>query len=284
MDLDKLVLERRRTAEKEYQSFRTAFAEGVCYICKSELASFSKNKHCLHWLLRPKGFKKGKFPHLCRQYGMFRIQSYLRWVANQESRQRNINDLSDEGSGKLLEVTIRYQKLEWSISCSEGDFNGHAESKNPEARKPHYHFQMRIEKQPFINFNQTHAPLHEGDIAALDLMRKNPEGISWSFPFGEGMQRLFDSVSAEEIIEKSSFTQDPQESMFNIQSMIIADEGHTISGDQVADLIQEAKDNNKSIASVIDRIPNATKKTAIFPGEGVVEQAVRSERNRGGKK
>ena len=59
------------------------------------------------------------------RYRLRYIENYLRWVASEEAFAKNINDLADEGSGKLLELTIKYKNLKWSFSCGESDLNGH---------------------------------------------------------------------------------------------------------------------------------------------------------------
>jgi hypothetical protein len=150
----------RRAAEEEYQIFLEHFAKGSCYLCLKPLASFSKKSPCLHWLLNPKGFKKKDFPAIAKRYGYFQIQSFLRWVANRDDFARNINDLPEEGTdGKLFEVTIKYKRLEWAFSCAESDYEGHATSQH--AKHQHYHFQMRIDRRPFINYSDFHLPFSE---------------------------------------------------------------------------------------------------------------------------
>ena len=107
--------------QEEYQRFKDAFSDGACYLCGKPNLTFSKNNPCIHWLLKPKGFKNKSVELIAEKYGFFQIQSLLRWYANEESFARNINDLKDEGTGKLFEVTIKYEHLEWSFSCSESD-------------------------------------------------------------------------------------------------------------------------------------------------------------------
>ena len=108
-----------RAAEAEYQRFLDHFGRDSCYLCERPLASFSKTSPCPHWLLKPKGFKKNDLPAVAERYGFYQIQSFLRWVANQDGFAKNINDLPEEGSGsKLFEVTIKYKNLEWAFSCA----------------------------------------------------------------------------------------------------------------------------------------------------------------------
>jgi hypothetical protein len=68
--------------EAEYAEFVRAFNEGDCYLCHHPIASFSTQRPCLHWLLKPKGFKKKHIVEVVNHYDFFQLQSYLRWVAN----------------------------------------------------------------------------------------------------------------------------------------------------------------------------------------------------------
>ena len=61
---------------------------------------------------------------VARRFGFNHMQAFLRWVATEEAFAKNINDLADEGTGKFIELTIKYKTLEWSFSCSESDYHG----------------------------------------------------------------------------------------------------------------------------------------------------------------
>jgi hypothetical protein len=141
-DKKKLLNEAQlKEATDEYNEFINAFNQDRCYICRKSLATFSVKNPCLHWLLKPKGFKKKNFIEIANQFGYFQIVSYLRWVSNKESFAKNINDITDElFRSKLIELTIKYKNLEWSFSCSLSDYLGHQDSKH--TNYPHYHFQM----------------------------------------------------------------------------------------------------------------------------------------------
>ena len=126
----------------EHSDFSAKFAEGICYLCDAPVSSFDRQTPCAHWLLNPKGFTKADFPAVAKRFGFFQLENYARWIANEDSFARNINDLKDEGTGKLIEFTVRYKELEWGLSPSESDYLGHQTAKH--ARHAHYHFQMRI--------------------------------------------------------------------------------------------------------------------------------------------
>jgi len=268
-----------RKSQLEYQRFLELFEKGDCYICEKPLTSFSKKLPCLHWLLKPKGFRKKDFLTLVGRYGFFQIQSFLRWIANQDGFARNINDLSCEGSGnKLFEVTIKYKKIEWAFSCAESDYQGHTTSQH--AKHSHYHFQMRIERQPFINYSDFHVPFSEMDIINIEAMRTSPGQIKQRFSFGEGMSDVFNEDTVEQLVNAVVPCESHDEAPFKIDTIAMAKEGTTISGDDLFEIIQEAKSKNVTVASLMHKLPNSHAQVIVTPGPGVVEQAPRSGRKK----
>ena len=263
-------------AQAEFSRFSSSFEVGICYMCEKPITSFSKKSPCPHWLLKPKGFKKNDLIAVAQKYGFYQIQSFLRWVANQEAFARNINDLSEGGAGKLFEVTIKWRNLEWAFSCSESDYQGHATSQH--SKHQHYHFQMRLDKRPFINYSDFHLPFSEMDIINIEAMRAHPEKVKQRFSFGEGMNDLINDETVEYIVNKSVSTDMVDDGMFKLDSIAMADEGKTISGDDLYVLLQEAKAKGVTIASLMHKLPNARTQVIVSPGPGVVEQAPRGAR------
>jgi hypothetical protein len=152
-------------AQKVADVFAESFAKGTCPVCKNALTSYAKETPCLHWLLKPEGFEKDDFPPIAERYSLTQIELFVRCVANQEVIAKNINDMASEGTGKLVELTAKYKNLEWAISCAKSDYEGHGNSE--ESQRPHYHFQMRIDGQRFIDYNDHHLPLHHSDILTI---------------------------------------------------------------------------------------------------------------------
>lgn len=273
-DINKLQL---KEAEEEYNRFKASFSDGNCYLCTKPLNSFSRKKPCLHWLLKPKGFKKNDFRVLSEKFGIFQIQSYLRWVANEEAFAKNINDL--EGSdNKVIELTIKYKNIEWSFSCTESDFIGHAKSQH--SKHPHYHFQMRVDKRSFISFNNFHLPLCEMDVINIEAMRSSPDKIKESYFFGEGMSDMFNEEVIEHVLNSDSSSENYGESPFSIDSRIMAKDGEKIDGGELYEIIQEAKEKGVTVASLMRKIKNADTQVTISPGPGVVEHTPRSKRKK----
>lgn len=269
----------KRNTETEYQSFLEHFGRGSCYICGRPLISFCKKSPCPHWLLKPKGFKKNDFPSLAKQYGFYQIQSFLRWIANQDGFAKNINDLPEEGTGsKLFEVTIKYKNLEWAFSCAESDYQGHATSQH--AKHQHYHFQMRIDIRPFINYSDFHVPFSEMDIIEIEAARSMPGKIKQRFSFGEGMNTILSEETVEHIINATVPGDDAARAPFKLDTIAIAEEGKTIREDDVYAIYQEAKEKGVTVASLIHKLPNARAQVIVSPGPGVVEQAPRTGRKK----
>lgn len=260
-------------AQNEHNRFKKAYDKGNCYLCKKSLKLFSKKTPCIHWLLKPKGFKKKDILSIANRYGMLQTQSLLRWYASEEAFAKNINNLASEGTGsKIIELTIRYKNLEWSFSCSESDYLGHKNSKHAK----HPHFQMRIDKRPFIGFNDFHLPLNKSDIINLEAIRSKPDLISERNSFGVGMDELFTEDVIHEVINSPTSDSNENDAPFSIDSFAYAEEGTQIQGEDLYNIIQEAKEKGVSIASLLHKLPNAKTEVMVTPGPGVVEQAPRS--------
>ncbi len=265
-------------AQNEFYRFKSNYNKGYCYLCHRELKSFSEESPCIHWLLKPKGFRKKDILSISDKYGFFQIQSLLRWYANEESFGKNINNLKEEGSGnKLFEVTIKYKNIEWSFSCAKSDYYGHEKSRH--SKHAHYHFQMRVNDRPFINFNDYHLPFSEMDILNIEAMHSDTVKVKQRFTYGEGMDELMtDNDFLDKVVTGEAYTnsENEVEAPFKIGSFAHAEEGKEIKGEDLYEIIQEAKAKGVPIASLLHKLPNATTKVIISPGPGVVEQSPRS--------
>lgn len=272
----------RQQVEQDYKEFLVQFKKGNCYLCNKPLKSFSKKSPCVHWLLKPNGFKKNDLPAIAKLYGFSQLQGFLRWVANQDGFARNINDLPEEGSSsKLFEVTIKYKNLDWAFSCAESDYLGHATSQN--AKYPHYHFQMRVDKRSFINYNDFHVPFSEMDIIEIEAKRSLPIKIKQQHLFGEGMHDVLNDATVEHIVRNSIPTKARDKADFEIDIVVIAQEGETINGDDLNKITQEAKENNVTIASLIHKLPSSNTQVIVTAGTHVVKQTPRSGRKKDAK-
>lgn len=264
---------------QQHELFIKGYKENICFICGLSFDIFERTKVCLHWLLNPKGFDKRSFPYIYQKYSYTNIQSFLRWIANAEKDFGNINDLAEEmDSSKIIDNTIKYKNLEWSFSCSKSDYQGHRDKFI--GKTPHYHFQMRINKKPFIRFGEFHVPLMERDIIALEMMMDQSDKIEHRFPFGEGMQVALNSISPEDIVNHSTPTHDEEKAIYQFNTIVEAGPGKTISSDEIYKLIQESKEKQVPVSSLLQKL-DAKVTTIISPGPAVPEIAHRTKRRRG---
>lgn len=268
----------KETAHADHRAFQEHYRKGVCFACGSSLTTFDQSRPCVHWYLNPIGFTKKHVPVVAAAFGLFQTQLFMRWVANEEGFARNINDLKDEGAGRLVELTIRYRDCEWSISCSDSDFRGH-EGAGPQASKPHYHMQFRFKKQSFVKFNDFHLPLHKDDLEAVGLLKADPEA-SLNFAGGQGIADLFATVPAEEIIKLGVAQGEEADALLSMDTIIMADPGKTLRGDDLANLFERARKQGVTVSSLVSELKDASSTTIITPGPGVVEQAIRGGRKK----
>ena len=264
---------------EEYAEFKESFETGHCYICNHSIKSFSKKRPCLHWFLKPKGFNKKDVLAIADKFGFFQIQTYLRWVANTNGFAKHINDLPEESSGtKIIELTIRHQNLEWSFSCGESDYQGHQTSQH--SRHPHYHLQMLIDSRPFIRFSDLHIPFNENDILSIETKRSLPHIVKHKFPGGEGMSDVLNDQTLEALISNGKSANSEDDAILSLDTIVMADEGTTISGNVLYQLFQEAKTKGVTVASLMHKLPiqNASTRVFVTPGSSVVEQSQRKGR------
>ncbi|WP_281649253.1 hypothetical protein, partial [Parendozoicomonas sp. Alg238-R29] len=258
--------------------------EDKCYLCNKPFATISKGNPCLHWLLRRCKFKRKDFPSIYENFDYHQITAFLRWVSHAESGAKNINDLREESSErKKFEVTIKWKNIEWTLDCSHNDFEGHSGSKTD---FPHWHFQMRIDGNQFINFNDYHIPFSNDDQVKLRLMDDSESGLHHTFGYGGlGMQETMDSLenNFEDMIENSVSAADPEDGLLHMQSMISAPDGG-IPGEKIDEALEMHRKTGKTLqycfSKVLEGDDTVSIKTMVSPAESVPEIAKRTERKR----
>jgi hypothetical protein len=268
-----------KRAESEYREFKTALEQGLCSYCGQPLKYFLSDRPCIHWLLNPKGFKKKFFPLLYAQRGFHQIEAYLRWLANTEVPIKNINDLAlEKNPSKIIELTIKYKNLEWSFSCSRGDYKGH-ENKH-DGQMPHFHFQMKCNGRVIINYSGFHIPFNDYDKFVFAVKRGNIDTLRYSHSRGSGMQSFIEQISPERLLEGMKRTGNDKKGEFHLYTDIEADPGTTISGDDIADLIKESNETGEPISKLVRKLKNARITTTITPGPAIPKIAGRFPRKR----
>jgi hypothetical protein len=273
-----------KEAAEQHKQFSEAFKAGQCSFCGAALRSFDPAKPCRHWLIKPDGVHKEHIEQIATQFSWGILENYLRWVANEEAFAKNINDLADEGSGKLLEATIKYKNLEWSFSCSENDLSGH-EGGGEHSKRPHWHFQMYVDGKPFVRYNDFHLPLSEPDASFLEFMRANPGKVQRRIAGGAGMNEVMDESMLEHLVTmgRSGTTEEEAESApIKLDTIILAEPGKTIRGEDIYNLIQQAQAEGVTATSKLRDLKNVNVQTCVSPGPGVVRQAPRCGRKRRG--
>jgi hypothetical protein len=232
----------RQTAEKEAAEFREAFGLGNCSVCGKSFASYTKGEPCLHWLLRPDGFEKDDLPRIAEVWGMGQMQLFLRRVANEE-----------------------------------GDYAGH-ESDSQASRKPHYHFQMRHNGRPYIDYNNFHLPLNANDMRIIEAKRTG--AATARYAGGEGMSEIFTDENLERLATMGTPAKVEGEGVAKLDQFVIAKGPDGMRGEDIMAAIQKAKAANKPMTEFLRQIPDASVTTIVSPGPGAVEQALR----KGGRK
>lgn len=270
-EMEQQILEQHHN---EHGEFIKAYREDKCYLCNKDFSTYSKTSPCLHWLLRICKFKNKDYPLLTKKYDYHQILMYLRWVANTEYFQKNINDLKDEQSeNKIFQITIRWKNIEWSFECSESDFNGHGGYIN----YPHYHFQMTINKNIFIKYNAFHNKFSEKDLAYLYAIKN--DGFTPVYgAFGSGMQDAI-TVDPEKLLDTFSVIDKDKENdgAFHVQTMISNQNG--IDMEIISDIMEESRRTKKSFAKLLrERLTEDTEVISIItPSDRVPEMAKRTE-------
>lgn len=271
-----------READEEHQrhvvAFKAGYAKGICYLCNKPFSHFSKDTPCSHWLLRRCEFKKKYFPKIYEKYSYIGIASFVRWCANEEIFMKNINDLKGAKSDKkVLSSTVKWKNIEWTFDCSKEDFAGHP---GKLAYYPHYHFQMRIDGKPFINFNDFHVPFTDHDIAILKLNREQGDWFKHNFGItGSGMQ---DAVSVDpEMALKHITNSSEEDAIYNMRTIIEATD-KKISDEQLYEMIQESKKTGRPMAAIAqEKLKDVAKvKTVISPADSIPDIASRTKHKR----
>lgn len=234
-------------------------------------------------MLKPKGFKKRHFPILFTEKAYHQLEAYVRWVANTDQPLKNINDLVEGHESKnVIESTIRYKNLEWSFSCSKNDFAGHKDAHD--GKCPHYHFQMKENGNVVINYNGFHVPFHDYDFFCFDIKDGKFEKIKAQHIEGASVQTFFNNISPEEMLDNAKNVDDIDTAILNMQTLIMADPGTTISGDQLADLFSESKKTGVPMAKLLQKLENVSGQTYITSGPGVPEIAERTPNRKRSKR
>lgn len=279
---DDYIAEKNRQQDEEnkrvHKEFISNLKKGKCFLCGMNMNSFKDSIHCFHWFTYPKGIRKKHFePFLKKPIGFFQLDSYFRWLANSETFLTNINDLKDETSKtSFLESTFRYKNIEWAFSVGNTDLEGHESAKV--GAEPHYHIQMKIDDQIFLRFNDFHIPFSDQDLFMIELQKQmGNELLINQGSLNAGMSVLENEELFEELEKNMIRADDESTAPFNRQTLIMAPEGQTISGEILQQAIDESKITKEPVSKIIQRLVKDVKViTQIVPGDAVPEMTKRS--------
>ncbi|MFN8711378.1 MAG: hypothetical protein ACK5Z2_00910 [Bacteroidota bacterium] len=262
---------------KLHEQFIAGLKVGKCFLCNQSMNSFNESTPCFHWFTYPTGIRKKHFEnYLKTPLHFFRLDSYLRWLANSEVAFKNINDLKDEiSSTSQIETTIKYKNIEWAFSIGHTDIAGHLNSKV--GATPHYHIQMKVDNRVFLKFNKHHIPFSDEDLFNLSLMEQAGDLVQFEQSFGTGISVLEDESNLEIIDNATKVTDDFENATINRQTFIEAPKGQTFSGKLLQDAIEESKRTGEPIGKIMQRlVTNAKVTTVISPGDGVAKMTKRT--------
>lgn len=111
-------------------------------------------------------------------------------------------------------------------------------------------------------------------------MRAAPGDVFQRFSGAPSMSEVLNEDTVEHLVKHGKSGGDENEAHLSLDTMIVADEGTTIKGEDLYNIIQEAKATGVTITSLLPKLKNASVKTIVTPGPGVVEQTPRSGRNK----
>lgn len=265
--------------ETEYDAFSTEYQKGKCYLCHCDFKTISRDRPCVHWLLRRGKFKKNDFPLLFEKFGFTQLAAFTRWAANQEQPLSAINDLDVlRGERKVFEFTVRWKNIEWTFDCSKNDYEGHDGLKT---NFPHFHLQMRIDGRAFIDFGDFHIPFTEEDLFRIDVSRDLPSLFHVSYgDAGLGMQ-FASELDPDTILEETEVTDDLDKATYRMQTIITSENG-SIDMQALLKAMEQSRATGEPIASLARKHlgDEHSIRTIISPGDGMPEIAKRSERKR----
>ena len=263
--------------EKLHNEFLQGLKDGKCIFCNDTMDSINESKPCFHWFTYPKGIRKKHFErYLKTPIHFFRLDSYLRWIANSEKAFANINDLKEETSATShTETTIKYKNIEWAFSIGHTDIKGHLNSKVGSI--PHFHIQMKVDNNIFLKFNEFHVPFSDEDLFHLTLMDQAGDLVQFELAFGQGISVLEDKKNLEVIGKNLKTTNDFENATIRLQTFIEAPKGQTISGETLQKAFEESKRTGEPIGKIIQRlVKDAKVSTIISPGDGVTKMIKRT--------
>jgi len=136
---------------------------------------------------------------------------------------------------------------------------------------------MIVDDKSFIRFNDFHIQFTDEDLFFFELLEQTPDLFSIKPSFGMGISVIEDEEMLEYIAEHTTIADNEETAPFSRQTLIEATEGKTISGDLIADAIEESNKTKEPVGRILQRLISDAKFTTIIsPGKGIPEMKKRS--------
>ena len=187
------LLQRReyKHNERDFAALCGSLKHNKCYLCGQSLEYNDVSTPCFHFLLNPRLKKKYREALFSKPVSFIKLYTYLAWVANSNQPFENVNDIiSDILPSRIFETTIRYKNIEWSFSFKKSDLEGHPDAKI--GRLPHYHFQMTVDGNTIVNYNNCHIQFASEDFLYFEMIRQKAAKVDSQFV--AGLELLKNSV------------------------------------------------------------------------------------------
>lgn len=177
--------------ERRFAALCDSLKHDKCYLCGQSLEYNDESTPCFHFLLNPKLKKKHREALFSKPVSFIKLYTYLAWVANSDQPFENVNDIiSDILPSRIFETTIRYKNIEWSFSFKRSDLEGHPDAKI--GGLPHYHFQMTVDGNTIVSYNNCHIQFAPEDFLCFEMIRQN--AVKVDPQFAAGLEFLKDNV------------------------------------------------------------------------------------------
>lgn len=169
--------------ERRFAALCDSLKHDKCYLCGQSLEYNDESTPCFHFLLNPKLKKKHREALFSKPVSFIKLYTYLAWVANSDQPFENVNDIiSDILPSRIFETTIRYKNIEWSFSFKRSDLEGHPDAKI--GGLPHYHFQMTVDGNTIVSYNNCHIQFAPEDFLCFEMIRQNAVKVDPQFAAG----------------------------------------------------------------------------------------------------
>jgi hypothetical protein len=136
---------------------------------------------------------------------------------------------------------------------------------------------MKVNGLIFLKFNDFHIPFSDSDLFMIELQKQAGNKLIKRDSYSAGISVIEDPEMLEELNNYMVRAEDETTAPFNRQTLVMAPEDETFSGEIIQQAIEESNLTKQPLGKVIQKlVKNAKVITQITPGEGVPEMTKRS--------